>query len=160
MRRFREGASIILNPEDMPTAITEFCMRTGQKPPDGVAGMVRSIVESLALKYRWVIERLEEVTGSRIETVHIIGGGSQNRPLCQVTADATGRRVLAGPVEATALGNVIVQAMATGRLASLAEGRAMIGRSFPLIEYQPQDSAAWEEPYGKFLSILKKGALP
>jgi rhamnulokinase len=143
-----------LNPPDMPTAITEFCRRTGQKPPNGIAATVRAIVESLALKYRWVIERLEEVTGWQIETIHIIGGGSQNRPLCQATAEATGRRVLAGPVEATALGNVIVQAMATERLASLAEGRAMIARSFPLNEYQPTDSTAWEEPYKKFLSIL------
>jgi rhamnulokinase len=143
-----------LNPPDMPTAITEFCRRTGQKPPNGIAATVRAIVESLALKYRWVIERLEEVTGWQIETIHIIGGGSQNRPLCQATAEATGRRVLAGPVEATALGNVIVQAMATERLASLAEGRAMIARSFPLNEYQPTDSTAWEEPYKKFLRIL------
>jgi rhamnulokinase len=146
--------STFLNPPDMPTAIAEFCRRTGQKPPDGVAATVRCIVESLALKYRWVIERLEEVTGRAIRTVHIIGGGSQNRLLCQATADATGRRVLAGPTEATALGNVLAQAMATGRLASLAEGRALIRASFPLLEYTPQNPAEWEAPYTRLTGTL------
>lgn len=146
--------SAFLNPPDMPTAMAEFCQRTGQTPPNGVAATVRCIVESLALKYRWVIERLEAVTGQRIETIHIIGGGSQNRQLCQATADATGCRVLAGPVEATAAGNVVVQAMATERLASLADARALVRRSFPLVEYAPQTPAAWEEPYRRFVEIL------
>jgi rhamnulokinase len=144
-----------LNPADMPEAIAAYCRRTGQTPPDGVAATVRCIIESLALKYRWVIERLEMVTGKKIETIHIIGGGSQNRQLCQATADASGRRVLAGPVEATAAGNIIVQAMATGRLSGLAEGRALIRRSFPLVEYLPQDAGAWEEPFNRFTSMLK-----
>ncbi len=143
-----------LNPPDMPAAIAEFCRRTGQKTPDGIAETVRCIVESLALKYRWVIERLEAVSGQKIETVHIIGGGSQNSLLCQATADATGCRVLAGPVEATALGNLIVQAMATGRVASLEEGRALIRASFPLIEYAPTGSEAWEKPYRRFAGLL------
>lgn len=143
-----------LNPSNMPAAITEYCKRTSQRPPMGVAETVRCIVESLAMKYRWVIERLEEVTSRKIETIHIIGGGSQNKLLCQATADATGCTVLAGPIEATALGNVLVQALATGRIESIAEGRSVVGRSFPQIEYDPRDTAAWDEPYARFLSLL------
>ncbi len=143
-----------LKPKDMPEAIAAYCHRTGQKAPDSVAGFVRSIIEGLALKYRWVIERLEEVTGNRIETVHIIGGGSQNQLLCQATADAAGKRVLAGPVEATALGNVAIQAMAVGAIDDLAKARATIARSFPLIEYLPRNTDAWEKPYGRFVGML------
>jgi len=143
-----------LMPPDMPQAIRQYCVRTGQKPPADVAATVRCIIEGLALKYRWVIERLEEVTGRAITTVHIIGGGSRNTMLCQATADATGKRVLAGPVEATALGNIIVQALATGAVVSLEEGRAMIGRSFPLIEYKPMATETWQEPYERFLKLL------
>jgi rhamnulokinase len=147
---------LFLNPPDMPEAIAAYCRQTGQRPPDGVAATVRCIVESLALKYHWVLERLEDVTAKRIDTVHIIGGGSQNRQLCQATADASGRRVLAGPVEATAAGNVMVQAMATGRLGSLADGRALIRRSFPLEEYLPADTAAWQAPYERFVRLVER----
>ncbi len=143
-----------LKPRDMPEAIRDYCRRTGQSAPDSVASFVRAIVEGLALKYRWVIERLEEVTGTPIETIHIIGGGSQNRLLCQATADATGKPVMAGPVEATALGNVAIQAMATGAIADLSQARSLIARSFPLIEYTPQDSGVWEEPYSRFVGML------
>lgn len=143
-----------LNPDDMCEAIAAYCRRTGQRAPEGVAATVRCIVESLALKYRWVLERLEDATGRRVETVHIIGGGSQNALLCQATADATGRRALAGPVEATALGNVVAQAVATGRLGSIAEGRAMVRRSFPLVEYTPTDTAAWDAPYARLEKAL------
>lgn len=143
-----------LNPSDMPTALADYCRRTGQMPPDGAAALARCIIENLALKYRWVIERLESVTGKPIRTIHIIGGGCQNRQLCQATADASGRRVLAGPVEATAAGNILVQAIATGQLASLTEGRALIRASFPLIEYTPQNSASWEAPYKKLCELL------
>jgi rhamnulokinase len=143
-----------LKPPDMPRAIAAYCQTTGQAPPDGVAGYVRTIVEGLALKYRWVIERLEEVTGTPIETVHIIGGGSQNALLCQMTADASGKRVVAGPIEATALGNVAVQAMATGVIADLPSARAAICRSFPLTEYTPRATDAWQGPYRRFLALL------
>jgi rhamnulokinase len=143
-----------LNPADMPAAIADFCRKTDQEPPDDAAATVRCIVESLALKYRWVIERLELATNQEIDRIHIIGGGSQNRELCQAAAGASGRTVLAGPVEATALGNVVVQAIATGRIGSLDDGRALIRHSFPLTEYRPQNSDAWEEPYRRFLSVL------
>jgi len=143
-----------LKPDDMPEAIRAYCVRTGQRPPDGVASTVRTIIEGLALKYRWVIERLEEVTEQRIETIHIIGGGSRNAMLCQATADATGKRVYAGPVEATALGNVLVQALATGAIDSLEEGRTMIAESFPLTEYEPRSTDSWDEAYSRFLGLL------
>lgn len=143
-----------LNPADMNSAIASFCTRTEQRPPEGVAASVRCIMDSLALKYRWVIERLEDVTGSRIETIHIIGGGCQNRHLCQATADATGRRVLAGPVEATAAGNILVQAIATQTIGSLAVARSMVRRSFELHEYLPQSPDAWQEPYARMERLV------
>lgn len=143
-----------LKPDDMPEAIRAYCVRTGQTPPTDVASIVRTIIEGLALKYRWVIERLEEVTGRSIETIHIIGGGSRNGMLCQATADATNRRVLAGPVEATALGNIIVQAITRGAVSSLTEGRRLISSSFPLTEYMPHQPEAWEVPYSRFLELL------
>jgi len=144
-----------LNPDEMPDAIAKFCDETGQRRPDGVAATVRAVIESLALKYRWVVERLEEVTGSRVETIHMIGGGIQNRALCQATASACGRRVLAGPVEATAAGNVLVQAMAIGRVANLAEGRRLIGASFPIDEYLPTAVDAWDRVYEKFVRLIR-----
>lgn len=145
-----------LNPPDMLEAMAAYCQRTGQTMPTAVGTVVRSIIESLALKYRWAIEKLEAVSEKPIETIHIIGGGSQNRLLCQATADCTDRVVLAGPVEATAAGNTLVQALATGRLTTLAEGRSLIGRSFPLIEYLPSASDRWQTPYERFTDLLQK----
>ena len=142
------------SPPDMPTAIIGFCRRTGQTEPAERPAMVRCILESLALKYRWVLERIESVRGHRVGVVHVVGGGSRNRALCQFTADATGRPVVAGPGEATAAGNVIVQAMALGHLASLEEGRALVRRSFELTVHEPSDRAAWDEAYDRFLTLL------
>ena len=113
-----------LKPGDMPSRLREFCRRTRQKAPASNGEVVRCVLESLALKYRFVLEHLEELVGRRLDPVHIVGGGSQNRLLNQFTADATGRHVVAGPVEATAIGNVVMQAMAGGQINSLAEGRA------------------------------------
>jgi len=144
-----------LNPPDMPQAIADFCTRTGQTPPDGVAQTVRCILESLAMKYRWVIERLEAVTNVPIETVHIIGGGSRNALLCQLAADVTGRRVLAGPVEATAIGNLCIQAIAKGELGSLAEARALIRASFPMAEYRPSAAGSLENHYRRFEALVR-----
>ncbi|MGC8667835.1 MAG: rhamnulokinase [Chthonomonadales bacterium] len=144
-----------LNPQDMPQAIAEFCTRTGQVPPDGVAQMVRCILESLAMKYRWVVERLEAVTHTPIQTIHIIGGGSRNALLCQLTADVTGRRVLAGPVEATAIGNLCVQAIAAGELDTLEHARDLIRSSFPLAEYRPSATHSLEEHYRRFEALVQ-----
>lgn len=139
-----------LAPENMCTAIDEFCARTHQTKPATPAQYTRSILESLALKYRKVIEELEHVSGEGIEQIRIIGGGSKNRLLNQFTADATGRRVLAGPVEATALGNAAVQILATGEAASLREVRAMIERSFPVETFEPRDTDRWTKAAERF----------
>src|SRR5439155_7049436 len=119
-----------LPPGDMPARFAAFCARTGQPAldPHEVGQVVRCAFESLALKYRWLIERLERLMGRRVAAIHVIGGGAQNALLNQFTADACARPVLAGPSEATALGNALVQAQALGRIASIEEGRALIRR--------------------------------
>lgn len=142
-----------LAPGDMPARIQAFCRATGQSAPESVGAVVRCALESLALEYRWVAERLDELTGQRLNTVHIIGGGAQNALLNQFTADATRRTVVAGPVEATALGNMLVQAMAMGRLASLAEGRALVRRSFTMRVFEPRPTEAWESAYQQYLRL-------
>jgi len=142
-----------LPPGNMPARIQNFCRETGQPVPEGKGPIVRCALESLALEYRWVAERLDELVGRRLPTVHIFGGGSQNRLLNQLAADATGRTVVAGPVEATAIGNVLVQALGLGHLTSLAEGRALVRRSFDLETYEPRDTAAWDEAYARYLSL-------
>lgn len=133
----------LLNPPDMPAAIAACARRTGQPVPDRPAAVARCIFESLALKYREVADALEEMTGRRIRTIRLVGGGVRNRLLTQLTADATGRTVLAGPVEATSLGNVAMQMVATGSVASLGEARAMIERSYPAERYEPRDPTPW-----------------
>jgi len=132
-----------LNPPDMPAEIVGFCRETGQPVPGTVGQLVRCCLDSLAMKYRLVVGRLEEVTGTRIEVIHVVGGGSRNRLLNQLTADATGRPVLAGPVEATALGNVLVQARAAGEIGPLADVRAVVRGSFPLEQFDPRPDARW-----------------
>jgi rhamnulokinase len=132
-----------LNPGDMPSAIQTYCQRTGQPAPASVGALVRCCLESLALKYRWVVEALAALTGRQLDTIRIVGGGSQNTLLCQLTADACRRQVVAGPVEATALGNIVVQAIATGHLPDLAAGRAAVAASFPQSTYAPQNSGDW-----------------
>jgi len=143
-----------LRPGDMPARLREFCARTGQPVPEEKGALLRCIFDSLALKYRVAIERIEAMLGRRLEVIHVVGGGSQNRLLCQLTADAAGRPVIAGPVEATAIGNAVVQAMALGHLGSLAEAREVIQYSFELITYEPRPAAAWEEAYARFVKLL------
>jgi rhamnulokinase len=143
-----------LNPPDMPEAVSAFCRRTGQKPIESRAAMVRALLESLALKYRHVIDQLRLVLGHPIEKIHVIGGGSRNELLCQFTADATGLPVVAGPAEATAIGNILVQAMAMGQVSSPSEMRAIIRGSFALRTYVPADTAAWDAAYSRFRDIL------
>ncbi|MBX7164950.1 MAG: rhamnulokinase [Pirellulales bacterium] len=143
-----------LAPRDMPQAIAEYCRRTGQTVPDGPGAMIRCALESIALKSRRVLEQATQLSGAQLAVIHIVGGGVQNRELCQATADACGRRVLAGPVEATATGNVLVQAMAAGAVGSIAEARDVVRRSFAPEEYSPRQSAAWDEAYGRFEQLL------
>ncbi len=122
--------------------------------------MARCVLESLALKYRWVLERAEEITGRRAEIVHVVGGGVKNTLLCQLTADATRRPVRAGPVEATALGNLMVQAYARGYLGSLEEIRAAVRRScVGLHDYQPMGSAdEWGGAYERLRRVMDAAA--
>ncbi len=138
----------------MPAAIRQFCQNTGQNVPDDEGAVLRCALDSLALKFRHVLGMCEELAGGRIETIHIVGGGIQNRQLCQAAADACGRRVVAGPIEATATGNLMMQAVATGEIGSIAEAREVIRRSFTVDEYEPQNTAAWDDAYAKFLKIL------
>jgi len=105
------------------------------------------------LEYRWVAERLQELVGHPLPTLHIFGGGSQNKLLNQFAADATGRIVIAGPAEATAIGNVLVQAIALGYLTDLAEARTLARRSFEVETYEPRDTAGWDEAYDRYLSL-------
>jgi rhamnulokinase len=142
-----------LAPGDMPGRVREFCRRTGQAMPEGVGQIARVVYESLALKYRHVLEMMETLVGHRIGVVHIVGGGAQNKLLNQFTADAIGRLVIAGPFEATAVGNLLMQLLATGAVGSLAEGRALVRRSFDTVIYAPKDAAAWAEVYGQFQKL-------
>lgn len=144
-----------LAPGDMPARIADFCRATGQTPPADEGAFVRCCLESLALKYRWCVERVEEIVGTRIRAVHIVGGGSKNVLLNQFTADATGRVVHAGPVEATAMGNLLVQALGRGRLSGLSDLRAVVARSFPVTTFEPRDTRAWDAAAGRFASLLE-----
>jgi rhamnulokinase len=134
-----------LSPPDMCAAIDQFCIRTHQPCPGSPAAYTRAILESLALKYRFVLQDLGRLSHRQIDQIRIIGGGSRNQLLNQFTADATGKRVLAGPVEATALGNVAVQILATGEAASLKEVRTMIENSFPVEVFKPGETGSWDE---------------
>lgn len=133
-----------LRPTNMPDEIRKAVAATGQAIPTDRGALVRCILESLAVKYRWVLDRLEEVTGRSIREVYIVGGGSRNGLLCQLTADATRRVVYAGPAEATAMGNVLVQALALGHLSGLADLRAVVRRSAEIVRYEPHADERWE----------------
>ena len=143
------------NPHDMVDAIDGFCRRTGQSSLDRPPSYSRVIMESLAFKYRAVLESLEELTGKRFDEIRVVGGGARNHLLNQFTADATGRTVVAGPVEATALGNVAMQMLATGAVSSLREARAIIDRSFPVQRFEPADTDRWEPHYRRFLEYVE-----
>ncbi|NNJ11478.1 rhamnulokinase [Chloroflexales bacterium ZM16-3] len=147
-----------LAPADMPAAIHTYCRETRQPAPDDIGGLVRCCLESLALKYRWVVEALEQLTGRTITTIRVVGGGSQNALLCQLTADACGRPVVAGPAEATAMGNILVQAVATGHLADIAAGRRAVAESFPQTTYLPQDSGDWDAAAVGFSALVAASA--
>ena len=143
-----------LAPADMPATIQSYCLDTGQRVPQTNGEIVRVALEGLALKYRWVLEKLELIQGKKFAVLHIVGGGSQNKLLCQFAADATQLPVIAGPVEATAIGNIAVQAITVGELASLDEARQLIRRSFDVTLYETGDSDRWDEAYESFLSLL------
>ncbi len=143
----------MLQPGDMPNKIASFCKRTGQAAPESAGAFVRCCLESLALTYRKTLEGLESVLGRRLDVIHIVGGGCQNELLNQMTADACGRTVVAGPVEATAAGNILTQAMATGDVKSLADARAIVRASFDVKTYEPRDVQSWDAAYMKFSEV-------
>lgn len=147
-----------LKPGDMPARIRAFCRRTGQPVPESKGEIVRCALESLALKYCWVLERIEDILGRRLEPIHIVGGGSRNRLLNQFAADATGRHVVTGPIEATAAGNAIAQLMALGHVGSLAEGRQIVRDSFEVAAYEPSGDGRWDEAYARLLTVMEPTA--
>lgn len=149
-------------PASMVDAIRAFCQRTRQPEPQTPGEVVRCCLESLALRYRWVVEALEEILasaglarGRQLDTIRVVGGGSQNRLLNQLTADACGRTVVTGPVEAAALGVIMMQAVATGHLASVAEGRAAIAASIAQEVFTPRAAAGWDDAYARFLHMIE-----
>ncbi|MBI4661479.1 MAG: rhamnulokinase [Verrucomicrobia bacterium] len=141
-------------PGDMPRKIAEQCRETGQTVPADPGAAVRCVLESLALLYRRTLRQVERITGSRMRRLHIVGGGSRNALLNQFTADAVQIPVLAGPAEATAAGNILVQAIALGHLPSLREAREVVRNSLELVTYEPQDAASWNDAYGRFENLF------
>ncbi len=156
------GALIAVNddrfiaPDDMPRAIRRFCRETGQPEPEDAAGMVRCILESLALSYQHNMALLAQMLDRRFSVLHIVGGGSQNDLLSQFTADATGLQVLTGPVEATVAGNVLVQAYGRGILGSPEDIRQVSRDSFDMQTYEPQERNYWQQRYGLYVELLQE----
>jgi len=147
---------LFYSPGHMPEKIAEYCRNTGQPVPDGKAQIVRCVMESLALKYRMALQGLEDILGYAIPALHIVGGGSRNAMLNGFTAGAIGKPVIAGPVEATAAGNLACQLLALGEISGIKEARQLIRRSFPVRVHEPCDKGKWDEAYGKFKEILNK----
>ncbi|RLE96172.1 MAG: rhamnulokinase [Thermoprotei archaeon] len=149
---------IYISEKPMSERIAEYCKRTGQSAPKSLPEMARTIFDSLAFKYRWVIEKIEEASGRKVDIIHIVGGGSKNWLLNQITADVTRRKVVAGPSEATTIGNAVVQMMALGEIGSIREARRIISQSFSLKTYEPSiEEAVVEEGYERWISVVKLG---
>ncbi len=148
--------TVFHSPGDMPSRIRAYCARTEQPVPGSAGEVARTVMESLALKYRWVFERLQELVGRSLQTLRIVGGGARNQLLNQFAANALKRTVAAGPVEATSAGNVLMQMLAFGDISSLSEGRELMARSFDTSIFEPADSEAWDEAYGRFEALLNR----
>ncbi len=148
--------SEFLKPGEMVGKVKEYCEITGQPVPETEGEVIRAVLQGLALRYRYVIENLEDVSGKKTSTIHIVGGGTKNTLLNQLTADALGRKVITGPVEATATGNLLVQAMAMGDIGNWEEGIDVIRNSFAIEEYEPSDQKPWDEAYELFKKNLEK----
>lgn len=145
-----------LRPGDMPARARAFCAETGQPVPQDAGTLMRVLLDSLALRYAVAVDELARASGHPIEAIHVVGGGSNHRLLCRLTAGATGLPVRAGPVEATAIGNLAVQAIAAGELASVAEAREVVARSFPVTEYDPEGD--WAEARARFAALVARPA--
>jgi rhamnulokinase len=143
------------NPSNMEEAIVAYCQRTGQAPPADRGTMLRSVYESLALKYRTVSEQIAAVSGMPNKVIHIVGGGSRNTFLNQLTANACGVKVIAGPEEATAVGNAMAQALALGVIKRMSDAKPLIRGAFPIREFTPRDQETWERAYQRYRSIVK-----
>ena len=143
-------------PGNMPEKIRDYCRMTNQPVPETKGEIIRCIAQSLAFRYRYTIENMEKVTGRKFSVINIVGGGIKDKMICRFTANATKRAVHAGPVEATSIGNVLVQAMASGAIKDLTEARKIVKNSFDITLYEPQDSEAWDEAYKKWCEIVIK----
>jgi rhamnulokinase len=143
---------LFLPPGDMPGRIREYCERTGQKAPENEGAFVRAILESLAFKYRYALEQTQQLSGVTYSGLHMVGGGIQNTLLCEWTANAIGKPVWAGPIEGSAIGNMLVQWITNGELSDIWEARRVVGDSFPVDVYEPKDGPQWEEAYVSFLA--------
>ena len=141
------------NPESMTKAISEFCQETGQPVPQNYKEFARCIFESLALRYRQILDYLHDLAPFPIEKLHVIGGGTYNRHLMQMAADSIGMPVVTGPVEGTAIGNIMLQAKAAGMVDDMFQMRSIIANSIETCTYLPQDTSVWEEPYKRFLAM-------
>jgi rhamnulokinase len=140
-------------PDNMPEAIRTYCKNTGQQPPNSEGAIIRCALESLVLRYRQVLDYLEQMVGRELSTIHIVGGGVQNRMLCQFTADACQRDVVAGPIEATAIGNVMMQAIGTGQVASIEEARKLVQRSADIHRFRPGSIGRWQEGFERLKQL-------
>ena len=147
---------LFFHPGNMPECIRQYCQETDQRIPHTKGEVLRVALESMAVKYRWVLERLEELTSKKFAPIHIIGGGTQNRLLNQLTADATNRPVVTGPIEATAIGNILMQVIGLGDLGSLSEARAVVRNSFDVEGYHPINRNGWDDAYQTLLKLLEK----
>lgn len=145
---------MFLNPGNMPDAIVKYCKATGQPVPENKGEVARCIYESLVLKYRYTINNIENITGKKIEKLHIIGGGAYNEMLNQLTANAVGIPVIAGPTEATAIGNIMMQAKALGVVNSVSEIREIVSNSVDVITYVPKPELDWDSAYKRFLKLV------
>lgn len=141
------------NPLHMPQQIQLYCQESGQPVPESMGAILRCIIESLALRYRFVLGGIEQLVAKHFNGLHMVGGGAQHRVLCQYTANALGRPVWAGPFEGTAIGNVLIQHIALGDMQDLQHARRVVRHSFPLQTYQPQEREIWQEAYERFLAI-------
>lgn len=141
-------------PKNMPSEIKAYCSETGQSVPETDGAVIRCALESLAMRYRMVLEWLEELVGNRINTIHIVGGGTQNELLCQMAADACNRTVVTGPIEATAIGNVMQQLVSTGEIGSISDARQIIADSFDVNSFHPKNPEMWDEAYPRFRKLL------
>jgi rhamnulokinase len=148
-------AGDFLKPGDMPSRMRSYCARTEQPVPEEPGALVRCALESLAMKYRWVLERLEILLGRKMEVIHIVGGGTKNRLLNQLTANATGRPVITGPVEATAIGNLLMQGIALGEIASADEAREIVCRSFDVETFEPAPEGDWDAAYERLVKLIE-----